>query len=317
MKNAVCTIITPDYLHYALGLQDSLIESGWSDFHFFIFISDFKANTAVVVDRTNTTLLYVDDLNSSTLGHDIFNAYFNADMDKYRWSMKSVLILDILRSRRFEKVMCVDCDINFYASPEFLLDELNDHSVLLTPHFRASDPSVDMHNYLLMYTEGIYNAGFIAVSQKGTEAMDWWGRACLAICEKNASKGQFVDQTHLNLLPVFFDGVQIVKHRGCNLALWNIIECKRTLKENGEVAINEDTAVIFIHFTSNTVKNIRFGNDRLLNPHLNKYLERLVRYKSDYEHPAIKRYLENQAKKREQPGLSERAMSKLKRLLKK
>lgn len=317
MKNAVCTIITPDYLHYALGLHDSLVESGLSEFHFFIFISEFKEHASLEVDRPNTTLLYVDDLKTLPLGLDIFNAYFSTDMDKYRWSMKSVLISELLQNRGFEKVMCVDCDINFFDSPQFLFNELDTYSVLLTPHFRTSDPKADMHNYLLMYTEGIYNAGFIAVSIKGLPAMEWWGRACLAICEKNAAKGQFVDQTHLNLLPVFFDGVHILKHRGCNLALWNIFECRRNLKENGEVRINDDTPVVFIHFTSNTVKNIRFGNDRLLNPHLDKYLERLVRYKSDYEHPAIKRYLENQAKKREQPGLSERAMSKLKRLLKK
>jgi hypothetical protein len=47
---------------------------------------------------------------------------------------------------------------------------------------------------------------------------------------KDPSHGQFVDQTHLNLLPIYFDHVKILKHRGCNVANWKQVECRREKK---------------------------------------------------------------------------------------
>jgi hypothetical protein len=289
MKNAVCTIITSDYLHYALALRDSIRETGFQDFHFYIFIAASKQDGVLNEMDEGTTCLFVDDLSKSEMGEAIYTKYFDADMDKYRWSMKSVLILHLLEEKGFGKVFCVDCDINFYSSPKFLFDELNSSAVLLTPHYRASDPGVDMENYVLSFTDGIFNAGFVGCNTSGLDAMKWWANSCLHICEKNAQKGQFVDQTHLNLLPVYFEGVHIVKHRGCNVANWNMLESKREVQADGTVKINDKYDVVFIHFTPTTIHGIQHGRDACMQPFLDAYERRNKKYFPEYTLPQRKK----------------------------
>lgn len=317
MKNAICTIVTSDYQHYAMGLFDSLLDSGFHDFHFIVFVSCNKQDCQVLSQNPNVSFVFVDDLCACDLGKEIYDAYYLTDMDKFRWSMKSVLILHLISTRQFEKVMCVDCDINFYTSPKFLFELLDEHTVLLTPHYRESLARNDRFNFLLMFTQGLYNAGFFAVSAKGIEVVQWWGLNCLEVCEKNDSIGQFVDQTHLNLIPIYFNDVHILKHRGCNVAGWNLSECRRTINEAGEVKINDEFDVVFIHFTGNTVKNIRFGNDRLLEPHLVKYIERLQKYKPNFVHPAIQEYMNRKKIVKRKPTVSQRIVNRLKRLFEK
>jgi len=289
MKNAVCTIITPDYLHYALALRDSIRETEFHDFHFYIFIAASSEECQLNVSDESTSCLFVDDLSKSEMGQAIHAKYFGVDMDKYRWSMKSVLMHYLLESKEVQKVFCVDCDINFYSSPQFLFDELNNSTVLLTPHYRASDPGVDMDNYVLSFTDGIFNAGFFGCNSSGMQALRWWANSCLHLCEKNAHKGQFVDQTHLNLLPVYFDGVHILKHRGCNVANWNMLECKRETQPDGTVKINGVFDVVFIHFTPTTIHGIQHGRDTCLQPFLDGYERRNKKHFPEFVLPQRKK----------------------------
>ena len=111
----------------------------------------------------------------------------------------------------------------------------------------------------------------MASAHSGVCALDWWARNCLAICEKDPCKGQFVDQSHLNLLPVFFEGVYILSHRGCNVANWNQLECRREKQVDGSVIINHTYPIVFIHFTKSTVRGILHGEDDKLLPYLEKF----------------------------------------------
>jgi lipopolysaccharide biosynthesis glycosyltransferase len=189
-------------------------------------------------------------------------------MDKFRWSMKSVFIKHLLEIENYNKVIYVDNDIHFFNDYNFLFDELDNNDILLTPHWSSSNPYLDEKHYSVLYTSGLFNAGFIGVNNNAVKALNWWAFACEYICEKNESKGQYVDQTHLNLFPIYFDNVKILKHRGCNVAKWNQIECKRTLIANGELYINKKYPIVFIHFTKCTIGETINGNDTLLMPYL-------------------------------------------------
>jgi hypothetical protein len=289
MKNAFCTIITPDYLHYAMALRDSIVETGFRDFHFYIFIAAPPQERIQSINHEDTTCLFMDDLSTSDMGMSIQAKYYDVDMDKYRWSMKSALMVYLLESKLCEKVFCVDCDINFYSSPQFLFDLLNDNAIILSPHFRSSQPAADLDNYVLLFTNGIFNAGFIGGSAAGIEALKWWGNNCVTICEKNALKGQFDDQTHLNVLPVYFEGVHILKHRGCNVANWNMLECKRETQPDGTVKINGVFDVVFIHFTPTTIHGIQHGRDACLKPFLDGYERRNKKHFPEFVLPQRKK----------------------------
>jgi hypothetical protein len=107
--------------------------------------------------------------------------------------------------------------------------------------------------------------------------MNWWAEMCFYKCEIDKSNGHYVDQTYLNLMPIYFDRVGILRHRGCNVAVWNQIECKRILQDN-KVLINGKWDVVFIHFTNYTIQAILYGSDQLLLPYLEEYLKALRFY---------------------------------------
>jgi hypothetical protein len=265
-----CTILTAKYMPFALALNDSLLEYNKEvSLNILIsdqsFISDFDL-------PTNVRAHFYTDLCDAGIGKEIAKKYHSGNHNVFRWSMKPVYLNYLLQSS--EQVIYVDCDIQFVSNYDFLFDLLNTNNILLSPHFRSSDPIRDKPNFLLQYYAGLFNGGFVGASKGGQMALNWWADACLHICELNPSKGQFMDQTHLNLLPIFFEGIHILKHRGCNVANWNQLECKRELIGD-RILILGEFEIVFIHFTSSTIGGIMSGKDGLLLPYVKKYEERL------------------------------------------
>lgn len=148
---------------------------------------------------------------------------------------------------------------------------------MLSPHFRSIDPLKDEDNFIQLYIYGLFNGGFVGVTKMGVPAMRWWAGANHFICEVNAAKGQYVDQTHLNLLPVYFDDVEIIRHRGCNLAGWNLEECRRTWVDN-KLLIDGRYDPVFVHYSISTIHFIKTGKDPLLAPLLAEYESKLTYY---------------------------------------
>jgi hypothetical protein len=272
-----CTISTLDYMPYVGVLYDSLARFN-PGVRLSVFISDVRSVDTVVIKIPSGMRLYgVDDLCAVGIGRKLFEKYYAACMDRFRWTMKPVFLRYLLECGHAEALIYVDNDICFFNDYGFLFDELDTHDILLTPHWRSSDPQADSMNFLSLYTSGLYNGGFVGVRKHAVSALEWWARACLYVCEKNPSKGQFDDQSHLNLLPIYFDNVKIIKHRGCNVANWNRVECRRVQKDD-TVLINGIDPVVFIHFTNSTIRGIVKGDDAFLGPFLKIYEERLKHY---------------------------------------
>lgn len=211
---------------------------------------------------------------SYDLGKKILDKYSKSfKKDNLRWSLKPVFIKHLI-DQGYNEVIFTDPDTYYFSDFSFLFDELKDHSVILTPHWRSSNPEMDQGNFDLLFVGGLFNGGFIGINQNGIDAMDWWARMCLHRCEIDFTKGQYVDQTYLNLFPVLFDGVKILKHKGCNVANWNQVDCPRVLVGN-EVMIDGKWPIVFIHFTKSTIRGIINGSDHMLKPYLDRYLSAL------------------------------------------
>lgn len=273
-----CTIVTADYFGYVLALKESL-KNFRQDVKLYVLVT--KGFVELKTDN-EITIIYPEALCSEGIGKDIFDKYYNSFMDGFRWSMKPVLLKYLLTDENHEKAVYLDCDIHFYSDYNFLIDELNTSGVLLTPHWRSHEPVLDHWNFMQLYVFGLFNGGFIGVSKRGIPAMEWWAKANYFICVVDACKGQYVDQTHLNLMPIYFEGVKSLLHKGCNIADWNMIECKRTLVNN-EVLINDIFPVVFIHYSQSTLIAILTGKDPLLEGHLTTYFKRLKTYGIDLQ----------------------------------
>ena len=264
----VCTIITADYLPLAKVLHASLQKH-----------LPGTSLQVLVVDENNYTstdsliIHSIDSLANSAYFSGIQKKYGQTNADYFRWALKPVFI-GYLLEKSFTKVLFADPDLYFVSNFEFLFAELDKSNVLLTPHWANIDPVDNEDSLLAVLKGGLYNAGFIGVNKNGADAMAWWAGLCHYKTEDLTGLGLFVDQKYLDILPVQFENVQVIKHRGCNLASWNIDTSKREVV-NGKLLINKTFEPVFIHFAKDTIVNIINRNDELLKPYLDEYIDAL------------------------------------------
>lgn len=263
-----CTIISADYGPYVNSLAGSLHEIG-CDFELFALVvgeevPEFASSCVLPVKTSEIESVYGKQLEEKYLRE--------GSVDQFRWSMKSVFLLYLLEDKNLEKVVFVDPDIAFFSDPSFLFEALESSKVLLTPHWRCADPRRDPINFGILQTSGLFNAGFVGVSRGAEEALKWWAEVCLYRCDVNPAEGLFVDQAYLDLMPIYFEGVKILRHRGCNVANWNLSENRRKTCDDGTILVGGDP-LVFVHFTGSTIRGILRGEDQVLRPCLESWIE--------------------------------------------
>lgn len=266
-----CTVITSNYLPYALNLLQSIREHD-QEVHFNVLISDTsRLSFDGKCSDSKTFFKFPEDVASEGVGLKIMQKYRDTYHDAFRWSCKSVLINYLILECGYKKVIYMDCDMYFFNPFSFLFDALDTHRVLLTPHWRTPHPNCNSEEYKLLFSDGLYNAGFIGANSNAVDAMDWWAENCLYSCSKNQFPGEYVDQAILNLMPVYFEGIHVLRHLGCNVSIWNMNVCRRIVKLDGFILINDEYPVVFIHFSS----NIPRSSDPMLVRYFDKYMEGL------------------------------------------
>jgi len=285
-----CTIVTASHLPFAKALLHSLQQQCQLGFtvQLSVLIVDAEEPSQLAIEGMD--ILSLSNLNYAPYGQEIIQQYASTHADKLRWCLKPVLLHYLIN--RFQcSVIYADSDLYFFNHYHFLFELLNQHAVLLSPHFRSLHPQNIETEFLKNFTEGMYNGGFIGASEKGLSALEWWAQACSYACEQNAVKGLFDDQKYLDLLPARFSGVHVLQHKGCNVAAWNINDCKRVLVDE-KVLIDGVYLIIFIHFAYGTCTEIMFGSDKLLDPYLKEYVSILNHHqiKGDFMGDMSKKY---------------------------
>ena len=161
-------------------------------------------------------------------------------------------MLELLVGRDIEKVIYLDPDIAALAPLDGIVRELDEASIVLTPHL--VDPEVAemgiFDNEVTALRHGTYNLGFVAVrsDEIGRRFAGWFADRLRAYCYDELDRGIFVDQKWCDLVPGFFDNVKILRDPGYNVASWNISQRHLTADDNGSLLVNGQT-LRFFHFT--------------------------------------------------------------------
>lgn len=263
----ICTIITSNYFPYAATLFKSLIKFNPQE-KLNVLVCDNGNLDPAPLKYPGIKITRLKDLYGYSNTDSIFIKYKEND-DALRWSLKPVFISYLL-DHGFEKVIFTDCDIFFFNDYDFLFKDLNNADILLTLHRTTTNPKIDEDGFLSFFRFGMFNAGFVGASKKGIPALQWWARACLFKNEVNLNSGIYKDQKYLDALPILFDNVKVIEHRGCNIAFWNQQECERTLV-NSQLLINKKYPIIFIHFTRKYIPELLEGHDALIMPYFREY----------------------------------------------
>lgn len=254
------------------ALFHSLRGTTSADFHF--LLTDSSEELVVAEDMNQVGL----EALTGTLAVSVKSKY---KRDKLRWSCKPLLLLHLL-SKGYNRVIYVDNDIYFFASPDQLFEELNDCQVLLTPHWYLSDPQRKQYWLEASLRIGLYNAGFVGVSAGAEPAVQWWAQCCEYNVKKSAWRGLFDDQRYLDLLPILFDQVKVTRNKGCNVASWNVDMCPRSVDENGNLKLDGKWPLVFIHFNGYTMRSTLRGDDPFLKPLLDAYFSVLKEFNSGF-----------------------------------
>lgn len=179
---------------------------------------------------------------------------FEHDVVELCTAVKGAMLCHMLE-QGIDKVIYLDPDIALFGPLDDVLTLLDRHSAVLTPH--QIEPDTDraaiVDNEIGSLKYGIFNLGFVAVSNTvpGLAFARWWRDRLLEFCFDDIASGLFTDQKWCNHAPVFFPEIAILRHRGYNVASWNLSQRPIRIAPDGRITAGGDP-LKFFHFTKVT-----------------------------------------------------------------
>jgi hypothetical protein len=238
------TLCSINYLSQAKTLFNSLTASN-PDWKFVIGLVDKNAEQADI-SFLNCDIVYVEELNIHGFD-DMVKSYSIVELVT---SVKPFYFTHLFNiNPSTSKIAYFDPDILVLGPLADLEAKLDEYDIVLTPHLTTAIDDALLPTEKHIMNTGVYNLGFLAVrrSENSLQMLEWWGKKLRYECLLDLTRGLFVDQLWMNLVPAYFDKVLIDKHPGYNMAHWNLHERKLSLN-NGAYEVNGEP-LYFYHFS--------------------------------------------------------------------
>ena len=167
-------------------------------------------------------------------------------------AIKPYMLAKLLKRQDCKKVIYLDPDIVVFSKLNDIIDSLDEHHVVLTPHQampeKVLEGVIDQEICSLKY--GIYNLGFLGVANTGigNQFANWWSERLYNFCRDDIPNGLFTDQRWCDLVPALFSGIGILRESRFNVSTWNITNREMTLTESGQYLV-DGKPLGFYHFT--------------------------------------------------------------------
>src|SRR2546421_1451059 len=241
-KLAIGTVVAKNYVPFARVLAHSLRQHH-PDISLFVALADevdgYFDPAAEPFQLVTLADLRIPDLTRFT---------FHYSRRPLVVATKSYL-LSYLLDRGFGTAIFLDADILVLRNLDALFKVAREHAILPPPHLRAPLTSEDRApRELNILLAGTYNGGSLAVSDTAParEFLAWWQDRLYDHCLHAVDQGMHYDQHWLDLVPVYFEGVHILRDPGYNVAYWGLPERNSYLPQD-QVALPESCR--FFHFS--------------------------------------------------------------------
>ena len=249
-KTAFFTICSNNYLPYAQILLNSL-----KKFHpessLFLCLADIRTQGS---DIDGVSIIEARELNVPNFS----DFAFRYDVMEFNTALKPFMMSWLIEKHDYEQVVYLDPDIEVFSPLQSVFDALNSgKNFVITPHLTAPAEISAYPSDVDIMKAGIYNLGFIAVSNH-TDVyyfLHWWARRLRFQCVNQQDQGIFVDQKFVDLLPAFFDNVAILRDTTLNVAYWNLEQRELTYRENENIWLVDNRPLTFFHFSGISPKN--------------------------------------------------------------
>jgi hypothetical protein len=212
------------------------------NFHLYVFaFDDLSLSVLKYMALEKTTIIALKEFECSKL----LEVKPTRTKAEYCWTCTAFTILHCLKKYNLDHCTYVDADLCFYSDPSVLINEMQNESVLITPH-----------NYSQEYernaaTHGKYCVQFVTFKNDfaGLHVLNWWANACLDWCYARFENKKFGDQKYLDDWPECFSNVHVLQNFGGGIAPWNAT--RYTLGKNyfvRDICNNTQQKLCFYHF---------------------------------------------------------------------
>lgn len=249
-----CTLFDSNYFSRGLAMYHSL--AACCD-HFHLFIVAFDDHCYHLLEQLalkDVTVISLKDFEDE----ELLKVKPTRTRAEYCWTCSSSTILYCLEKYDLPQCTYIDADLYFYNDPDVLLNEMGDHSVLITEHRYSPQ-------YEKGILTGIYCVQFISFrnDSNGMKALKWWRDRCIEWCYARHEDGKFGDQKYLDDWTTRFEKVWVMQNLGGGLAAWNVQQYSFSKKSGTlwgrEIKTGKEFPVIFYHF-----HYVRFYKENLL-----------------------------------------------------
>jgi hypothetical protein len=234
-----CAIATRDHLAHARVLARSLEQEGGG--RLTVLLCDLEDE---VVDGEPFDVLRPVDVGlSRTELHRMAAIYDASELANALKPWALTTMLD-----RGGGVACLlDADTEVFGSLDAVRVLGESNELVLTPHTTAPFPldgRLPSERELLF--AGVYNGGFVVVSERGKRFLSWWAARLRRECRAAPLDGLNRDQRWLDLAPAYFDHA-LLTDPGYNVAYWNLHE--RTITRGDDGYLVNGVPLRFFHFS--------------------------------------------------------------------
>ena len=242
---AVCTIVAKNYLAMARTLCKSFLHQHPGARAFVLLADEVEGTFDPALEPfelVEARALEVPDFADLACRYSVL---------ELATSLKPAFLLHLLEKRGVENLVYLDPDIFVYSPLEEVRQFLVSHDVVLTPHIlEPIRPDGRMPDERDLLAAGVFNLGFVAVrrSPAALSFLDWWGARLHDGAYLDFEKGLFTDQKWMNLAPCFLDRLAVLRHRGYNVAYWNLQE-RSPLMPTGDGWSVDGEPLRFLHFS--------------------------------------------------------------------
>ncbi|MHA4807439.1 hypothetical protein ACX0G9_05015 [Flavitalea flava] len=239
------TLCSNNYYSQALVLGRSFLLHN-PGFSFYIGLVDKKRDT-IDYGYPGITVLEAGEIESGI--YSLARKYTIVELNT---AVKPQFFLHFFSTLKADEVYYLDPDICVYRDFAELSSILTTNDIILTPHILTPIPVDDktpMESDFLNY--GIYNLGFLGLKHTPNtiDMLKWWKERTYLFGYHDLSKGLFVDQLWMNLVPVLFQKTYISHHPGLNMGPWNFHE-RSLSRDEGSFRVNKQFPLVFFHFST-------------------------------------------------------------------
>lgn len=239
-----CTIVSNNYLALARVLADS-----YRGFHpgarVIVCIADRPA-VEINYDNLPFEIVFAHELGIPAFA----NLAFRYDIVEFNTSLKPCFLAYLRDVLGFDRAFYLDPDILILDRLDELIDSLDRHSAVLTPHITQGLPDDGYRpSERVLLLSGVYNLGFLGIKLDETTAtfIQWWRDRLLRFCLHDIHNGLFLDQRWMDFAPAFLPSIEVQRSAAFNIAYWNLPQ--RNLRLTGDVWMVDDVRAGFFHFS--------------------------------------------------------------------